>query len=44
MESLASLNNNMVFFEIIKQLENVVNDLSTKKNSYLSNQIKQLKI
>ena len=33
----------MVFFEIIKQLENVVNDLSAKKNSYLSNQIKQLK-
>ena len=43
MERLGSLNNNMVFFEIIKQLENVVNDLSAKKNSYLSNQIKQLK-
>ena len=43
MESLPSLNNNMLFIEIIKQLENVVNDLSGKKNSYLSNQIKQLK-
>ena len=43
MESFASLNNNMVFLEIIKQLENVVNDLSGKKNSYLSSQIKQLK-
>ena len=43
MESLTSLNNNMVFIEIIKQLENVINDLSGKKNSYLSNQIKQLK-
>lgn len=42
MESLASLNNNKVHLEIIKQLENVVNDLSGKKNSYLSRQIKQL--
>jgi len=43
MESLTSLNNNMIFLDIIKQLENVVSDLSGKKNSYLSQQIKQLK-